>query len=159
LSAYFLSRYQTRRPLTLSAEAAEAMQIYDWPGNVRELERLIEGAVTLAASEWVTIGDLPPALRGDCAEALGLSLKRNDTMRAWGARYARLVFDRCQQNKRRACEALDISYHTLMAYLQHGPESPASKRRGVAWEADAADESPAAALAEDNRALEGPLSG
>ena len=70
LSGYFLSRYQTPRPLTLSAEAAEAMQIYDWPGNVRELERLIEGAVTLAASEWVTIGDLPPALRGDCAEAL-----------------------------------------------------------------------------------------
>jgi DNA-binding NtrC family response regulator len=159
LSAYFLSRYQTRRPLTLSAEAAEAMQIYDWPGNVRELERLIEGAVTLAASEWVTIGDLPPALRGDCAEALGLSLTRDDTMRAWGARYARLVFDRCQQNKRRACDALDISYHTLMAYLQHGPESMASKRHRVAWAAGAADGSRASALAGDDAAPERPVSG
>ncbi len=159
LSAYFLSRYQTSRPLTLSAEAAEAMQIYDWPGNVRELERLIEGAVTLASSEWVTIGDLPPALRGDCAEALGLSLKRSDTMRAWGARYARLVFDRCQQNKRRACEVLDISYHTLMAYLQHGSESSASKRRGAGWDADASDGSPAPALAGDNGAFQTPLSG
>jgi DNA-binding NtrC family response regulator len=159
LSAYFLSRYQTRRPLTLSAEAAEAMQIYDWPGNVRELERLIEGAVTLAASEWVTIGDLPPALRGDCAEALGLSLKREDTMRAWGARYARLVFDRCQQNKRRACDALDISYHTLMAYLQHGPDSMVSKRHRVAWAAGAADGSQASALAGDDGAPKRPVPG
>ena len=135
LSAYFLSRYQTRRPLTLSAEAAEAMQVYEWPGNVRELERLIEGAVTLAASEWVTIGDLPPALRGDCAEALGLSLKRNDTMRAWGARYARLVYERCQQNKRRTCEALDISYHTLMAYLDYRPDAGGAGRHRVAWAA------------------------
>ncbi len=73
MSTYFLSRYQTQRPLTLSAEAAEAMQIYDWPGNVRELERLIEGAVTLAASEWVDDWRPAAALRGDCAEALGLS--------------------------------------------------------------------------------------
>ncbi len=145
LSAYFLSRYQTRRPLTLSAEAAEAMQIYDWPGNVRELERLIEGAVTLAASEWVTIGDLPPALRGDCAEALGLSLQRSDTMRAWGARYAKLVFDRCHQNKRRACDVLDISYHTLMAYLEYGPVPGGAKRHRVAW-ADAAEAEAAASV-------------
>jgi len=154
LSGYFLSRYQTRRPLTLSAEASEAMQIYDWPGNVRELERLIEGAVTLAASEWVTIGDLPPALRGDCAEALGLSLTRSDTMRAWGARYARLVFGRCRQNKRRACEVLDISYHTLMAYLEYRPEAGGVRRHRVAWADAAGDEAAAATPVETEGAGE-----
>jgi DNA-binding NtrC family response regulator len=133
LSAHFMSRYQTPRRLTLSAEAAEAMQIYDWPGNVRELERLIEGAVTLAASERVTIGDLPPALRGDCAEALHAAIRRNDTMRAWGARYARLVLDRCEQNKRKACGILDISYHTLMAYLQWRPGRDPNERGEHAW--------------------------
>jgi DNA-binding NtrC family response regulator len=121
LCAHFLSRYQTPRPLTLSVEAAEAMQVYDWPGNVRELERLIEGAVSLASSDRITINDLPDALRTDCSEALRESLARNDSMRAWGARYARLVLDRCQQNKRRACRVLDISYHTLVAYLQWKP--------------------------------------
>jgi DNA-binding NtrC family response regulator len=133
LCAHFLSRYQTPRPLSLSAEAAEALQIYDWPGNVRELERLIEGAVTLASSEWVTIGDLPPALRGECAEALRLALKRNDTLRAWGARYARLVHDRCHQNKRKACEVLDISYHTLVAYLQWRPDGLAPEGEIRKW--------------------------
>jgi transcriptional regulator with PAS, ATPase and Fis domain len=142
LCAYFLSRYQTRGPLTLSAEASEAMQVYDWPGNVRELERLIEGTVTLAASEWVTIGDLPPALRGESVEALDVSLRRNDSMRAWGARYARLVFERCRQNKRRACDALDISYHTLMAYLDFRPESAASRRHRVAWANDSGGDTP-----------------
>ncbi len=118
LCAHFMSRYRTPRPISLSAEAAEALQVYDWPGNVRELERLIEGAVTLAACDRITIGDLPAALRGDCAEAIRDALKRNDSMRAWGARYARLVLDRCDQNKRQACQVLDISYHTLVSYLR-----------------------------------------
>jgi transcriptional regulator with PAS, ATPase and Fis domain len=157
LSAYFLSRYLTRRPPTLSAEAAEAMQIYDWPGNVRELERLIEGAVTLAASEWVTIGDLPPALRGERAEALGLSLKQSETMRAWGARYARLVFDRCQHNKRRACETLDISYHTLMSYLEYRLDSGGAGRSAVAWADGGGDEAALPTCVETAAAVEPPI--
>ena len=40
-------------------------------------------------------------------------------MRTWGSRYAWLVFDRCGRNKRTACEVLDISYHTLQAYLRY----------------------------------------
>jgi DNA-binding NtrC family response regulator len=159
LSSHFLSRYQTPRPLALSAEAAEAMQIYDWPGNVRELERLIEGAVTLAGSDWVTIRDLPPALRGDCAEALRASLKRNDTMRAWGARYARLVLDRCDQNKRRACEVLDISYHTLMAYLQYRPDLPPSTSQREGWSEPAAGGSPPGVPPRRRREVEQTMSG
>jgi hypothetical protein len=42
-------------------------------------------------------------------------------MRAWGSRYARLVLERCDNNKRKACRVLDISYHTLQAYLQYQP--------------------------------------
>ena len=121
LCAYFLSRYQTPRPVTLSPEAAQAMQLYDWPGNVRELERMIEGVVTLTATGSITVRDLPKPLRGEAVEALQDSLDRQDCMRAWGARYARLVLDRCDRNKRRTCDVLEISYHTLMAYLRWKP--------------------------------------
>jgi transcriptional regulator with PAS, ATPase and Fis domain len=149
LCAHFMSRYQTPRPLSLSAEAAEAMQVYDWPGNVRELERLIEGAVTLASGDRITIGDLPEALRTECAEAIRDSLARGDTMRAWGARYARLVLDRCEQNKRKACRILDISYHTLVSYLQWKP-GRASDR--LALGVHDADEDPDAGMAfEDDK--------
>ena len=40
-------------------------------------------------------------------------------MRAWRSRYARLVLQRCDDNKRRACDVLGISYHTLQGYLRY----------------------------------------
>ena len=58
-------------------------------------------------------------MRGDYGPVLGPSLASNDTMRAWGSRYARLVFERCGRNKRQACRVLNISYHTLQAYLRY----------------------------------------
>ena len=70
-------------------------------------------------SEVIELDDLPGGVRGAYAENIGPSLRRNDTMRAWGARYARLTLERCQGNKREACRVLDISYHTLIAYLQY----------------------------------------
>jgi hypothetical protein len=58
-------------------------------------------------------------VRGDYADAIAPSLERDDTMRAWGSRYARVVLEKCGGNKREACEALGISYHTLQAYLRY----------------------------------------
>jgi len=42
----------------------------------------------------------------------------HDTMQTWRSRYARLILDRCGNNKRRTCRELGISYHTLQAYLR-----------------------------------------
>ena len=118
LARYFLGRHRNSRELTLSIEAEHAMGVYSWPGNVRELERLIERAVALVESDCIELDDLPPRVRGEFSEVLGPSLVRGDSMRAWGSRYARLVFEKLGRNKRRACQALDISYHTLEAYLR-----------------------------------------
>ena len=63
-------------------------------------------------------------MRGEYATALAPSLRRNDSMRAWGSRYARLVLERCGGNKREACRVLDISYHTLVAYVRHPVDQP-----------------------------------
>jgi two-component system response regulator HydG len=95
---------------------------YDWPGNVRELERVIERAVALAGSDWLELDDLPPALLGGYADVLVPSVRSRESMRAWGSRYARLVYERCGNNKRQACRELGISYHTLRAYLKFRPE-------------------------------------
>jgi DNA-binding NtrC family response regulator len=119
LAEYFLARHRGTRPLRLSRAAASALMAYDWPGNVRELERLMERAITLAESDVLELDDLPATVRGDYAAALTPSLHRDDSLRAWASRYARLVLDRCQGNKRAACRVLDISYHTLQAYLRY----------------------------------------
>ena len=107
--------------------------MYTWPRNVRELERFIERAVALTESNHIELDDLPPQLRGEYLEVLGPSMATGESMRAWGSRYARLVFERCGRNKRRACRLLDISYHTLEAYLRYTQQDVDERRQLPAW--------------------------
>jgi transcriptional regulator with PAS, ATPase and Fis domain len=139
LASYFLQRYQAVRHLSVSPPALDALLTYHWPGNVRELERLMEAAVALVQTDRIEIDDLPAAVRGEYAEVLMPALNRRETMRAWASRYARLVFERCQQNKRQACRELGISYHTLQSHLRFQPvtsQPPGSPARSTAlgWE-------------------------
>jgi len=137
LAHYFLRKHRTTRVLQLSVGAAEALTTYAWPGNVRELERLIERAVALTQSSSIELDDLPATVRGDHAVVLGPSLERGETLRSWGSRYVRIIVDRCQGNKRKACRVLGISYHTLQAYLRYQADPG-----GVAVEADWTREDP-----------------
>ena len=135
LADYFLERHREFRRLRLSQAACDALVAYRWPGNVRELERVIERGVALAASDQLQLEDLPAALLDGYIPVLAPSFQQRDSMRAWGSRYARMVLDRCQQNKRQACRELGISYHTLQAYLRFKPQvvagSPPAKRAGA----------------------------
>jgi DNA-binding NtrC family response regulator len=138
LARYFLERHRHARRLELSAVAGDALVTYEWPGNVRELERVMERTVAFAQSSSVELDDLPARLRGEYGEILLPSLERADTLRVWGSRYVRLVLQRCGGNKRRACRALGISYHTLQAYLEHrGPAAPPAEETCGAEVADA----------------------
>jgi DNA-binding NtrC family response regulator len=115
-------------PRRLSAAALEAMLTYDWPGNVRELERVIERAVTLAEGDEIEIKDLPPAMT-ERYSIIQPVTEGGESLRAWGSRYARLVLERCGNNKRHACRVLGISYHTLQAYLRYRPTPPRVRTR------------------------------
>ena len=129
LAVHFLARHHVARDLAVSDAAMDALRLYEWPGNVRELERLIERAIALAESHCIDLDDLPALVRGQYADVLGPSVAADDSMRAWGSRYARLVFERCGRNKRHASRLLEISYHTLEAYLRYTePPRPPNKR-------------------------------
>ncbi len=128
LTRYFLERHRTFRSLVLSVGATDALVAYDWPGNVRELERVVERAVALADSNSLELDDLPPAILGGFSEVILPSVRARDSMRAWGSRYARLMLERCRNNKRQTCRALGISYHTLQSYLRYHPDLPARVR-------------------------------
>jgi transcriptional regulator with PAS, ATPase and Fis domain len=119
LTQYFLARHQARGRYTMTPAAVDALMAYDWPGNVRELERMIEGAVAIAESRHIRLDDLPVSLRGDYADILMPCAQEDNSMRAWGSRYARLMLEKCRGNKREACRRLSISYHTLNAYLEY----------------------------------------
>jgi transcriptional regulator with PAS, ATPase and Fis domain len=128
LARYFLERHRFVRHLQLSTAAADALLVYDWPGNVRELERVIERAVALAGSDSLELDDLPPALLGGYSDVLVPSMRARESMRAWASRYARLVYERCGNNKRQACRELGISYHTLRSHLKFRPERPGASQ-------------------------------
>jgi transcriptional regulator with PAS, ATPase and Fis domain len=121
LALYFLARHDSRGRLSMTPAAVDALIAYDWPGNVRELERMLEGAIATAESRQIRVDDLPVSLRGMYGDVLAPAVRLGDTMRAWGSRYARLVLEKNAGNKRQACQALDISYHTLNAYLRFRP--------------------------------------
>jgi DNA-binding NtrC family response regulator len=118
LTEHFLERHAVVRRLRFSDSAMDALRNYEWPGNVRELERLVERSVALAEHDTIELDDLPSPVRGDYASAILPSIARNETLREWARRYARLVLERCNGNKRQACRALGISYHTLQAHVR-----------------------------------------
>ena len=66
------------------------------------------------------------------------SVQGDETMRAWGSRYARLVLEKSDRNKRQACDVLDISYHTLNAYLNYQPREKARRCGRPSWRKSAA---------------------
>jgi transcriptional regulator with PAS, ATPase and Fis domain len=129
LAMYFLERHRSRRHVELSRPASDALLTYDWPGNVRELERLMERSVTLARADVVSLEDLPLRLRAGYGDALQPSMDGQETLRAWGSRYVRLVLERNGRNKRKACRALGISYHTLQAYMRYAPQQRRTRER------------------------------
>jgi len=118
---HFLCRHRRSRSLVVSPAAVESLMSYEWPGNVRQLGRVVERAVALCSSSVITIGDLPGDITKDYRDVLREVPDRDDSLRAWSSRYVRLVLERCQGNKRRACDVLDITYHTLKSHLDYAP--------------------------------------
>jgi transcriptional regulator with PAS, ATPase and Fis domain len=122
LADFFIRKHA--EPDTANAKIPPRLQElfleYQWPGNVRELERVIERGVALADSDQLQLDDLPASLLDGYAEVLVPSFRRFESLRTWGSRYARMVFERCDNNKRRTCRELGISYHTLQGYLRAG---------------------------------------
>ena len=74
---------------------------------------MMERTLALARHTTIEVDDLPIRIRDGFGDVLLPSMMRNDTLRAWGSRYVRLVLERSGRNKRKACRALGISYHTL----------------------------------------------
>ena len=128
LANHILERHRRGRSLSLSTGALDILTAFDWPGNVRQLERVLERAIALALGSRVEVNDLPATVRRGYRDLLEEVPRSNDTLRTWSSRYVRVVLDRCEGNKRRACDLLDISYHTLRAHLA----SAQSARRGDA---------------------------
>jgi DNA-binding NtrC family response regulator len=145
LALQFLAQIRPGGEPRLAVGALDALTAYDWPGNVRELRRVIERAVTLAEGPEIGLAELPRRISDPYREILSPALERGDTLRAWARRYARLVLERHDHNKRQTCRALGISYHTLQTYLDSwvGERRPKPRRIPPPRDATTVAEKPA----------------
>jgi DNA-binding NtrC family response regulator len=132
LTEHLLERHQLERPLTFSPSALDALAAYDWPGNVRQLERVLERTVALAPGPVIDAHDLPEEISTPFQTTLTAAPEENESLRTWSSRYVRLVLERCNGNKRRACDLLEISFHTLNAHLKYRSSARGAGSRGVA---------------------------
>lgn len=120
LVAHFLAQYGRAGLTTVTPPALEALSAYDWPGNVRQLARVLERAIALAAAPEVGLEDLPDQINQIRPTPEAMTDDGDESLRAWSSRYVKGVLERCRGNKRRACDVLEISYHTLQSHLDYG---------------------------------------
>jgi DNA-binding NtrC family response regulator len=135
LARHMLARYLSRRGLTqstIAAEALEVLQNHGWPGNIRELANMIERATILAGDGPILPEHLPTQLpvRGKPQQAASTAIggphfqipEGNPTLRDVEMRYIQAVLEKHAGNKPAAARELGISLKTLynkINQLQH----------------------------------------
>jgi DNA-binding NtrC family response regulator len=97
--------------------ALKLLMSQPWKGNVRELDNVIEHAMILGGGEWITISDLPRALRetDDPLPPVGDELR--DALRAYERIHIESVLRRAAHDKRKAADMLGLSLSSLYRKL------------------------------------------
>jgi transcriptional regulator with PAS, ATPase and Fis domain len=84
-----------------------------WKGNVRELDNAIEHAMILGGGEWITLQDLPRALRERDEPLPPVGDELREALRAYERIHIENVLRRSANDKRAAAELLGLSLSSL----------------------------------------------
>ena len=121
-----LAKIHRRPPMTLSAPARAALEVYDFPGNARELRNMLERAVLLAGDETSAGASRPAGTpRAGSAEITTEHLpahlvegypgaEHKMTLEQLERQYIAEILDHTRGKKGRAAQILGISRKTLL---------------------------------------------
>jgi transcriptional regulator with PAS, ATPase and Fis domain len=110
-------------PKALSADALDAVMVYDWPGNVRELENALEHAWVLTRGDTIEPATLPERITRRRKEPLVAERSYpNPTLDVIERAYIMYVLQSEGGNKTRAAEVLGIDPSTLYRKLSRYEE-------------------------------------
>lgn len=111
-------------PKVLSAEALDAVMVYDWPGNVRELENALEHASVMTKGSTIEPAALPERITKRRKEPLVAERAfDNPTLEIIERAYIMWVLQAEGGNKTRAAEVLGIDPSTLYRKLSRYEET------------------------------------
>ncbi|UCG62015.1 MAG: sigma-54-dependent Fis family transcriptional regulator [Candidatus Zixiibacteriota bacterium] len=105
----------------IDPDGAELLVTYPWPGNVRELENIIERAVVLTNSDYITKGDLTGLSARDTTVA---GTSHLTSLAELEKRHIKAALDRLGWNMTLTAEKLGIHRNTLRAKIKEYHLSP-----------------------------------
>jgi len=117
LAQKFIEKYAKKigKPVKgVDSEAAAVLTAYAWPGNVRELENIIERAIVLTTSEFITRRDLSGLAAGEDVAPGGEVKALSEIEKT----HIKFCLDRLEWNIGRTAEALGIHRNTLRAKIK-----------------------------------------
>lgn len=119
-----LAEERGTEPKALSAEAIDAIMVYDWPGNVRELQNALEHAVVLSRGSLIDPQALPERITRRRKEPLVAERATpNPALDVIERAYIMWVLQAEGGNKTRAAEVLGIDPSTLYRKLSRYEET------------------------------------
>lgn len=132
LVEYFRSHFNmvyNRKTPALSASLMRLLQAYHWPGNIRQLENLIKRYVILGTETCISSDLAEPATSAfdlEIPQEGPVPLKKitNQAVRRLEREIILKVLQANHWNRRRAAEALKISYRALLYKIQDAGLSP-----------------------------------
>lgn len=118
LAKHFINKFSKEHSKDMKGIDKDVLSLfmeYSWPGNVRELENVIERAVVLAQSNYITSDDLPDKLKNGVQQK-----ERSETssiLKTYLSDYEKnlllRMYDTHNRNKEETARALGIDLATL----------------------------------------------
>jgi two-component system response regulator HydG len=134
LAEHFFQIYQEKNKKSVKGflpKTIDTLMRYDWPGNIRELENVIERAILLCRSEYISPKDLPPPLQGEeVGEQPIISIPPGMTLEQVEREAIIQTLEETGGNRTQTAQILGISRKTLQNKLkEYGLEEKESVQK------------------------------
>ena len=137
LAEHFMKNFcisHGRAKLGITERAMDCLQRYNWPGNVRELENVMERAVLLSKTDYITIEDLPANIISHTVEHRPEDYKNVSLKNAIiepERRIIRAALEANNWNRQLTAKALNINRTTLYKKMKKYGLEDEAERLGI----------------------------